>query len=105
MNRDRMDMFRYRPLLCVALLLVGAACTRVPELDATIPANLRDAPFPELVPLDEFFATAQLPQDQASEIEQSLDARRDRLQARARLLKAPLVDPAERKRMQGGVNR
>lgn len=88
-----------------ALMLSGAACTQVPELDATIPDNLRNAPYPKLVRLDESIFAVQLPQEQSAEIEKSLAARRDRLQSRAREFDSTVVDPAARKRMQNGVNR
>ncbi len=82
--------------LALGALLSAAACTQPPELDATIPDHLRDAAYPDLVPLDKAFATTRLPQDQAMEIERSLLARRDRLQARARALNIPLADANSR---------
>ena len=93
------------PALSLATLLSTAACTQIPELDATVPDRLRNAPYPDLITLDGSLATAQLPRDQADEIEQSLAARRSRLQARARDLDTDVVDPQARKRMQGGVSR
>ena len=72
--------------LCLIGLLGTAGCTNVPELDATIPDHLRDADYPKLVRLDDVFATAQNPQEQAEEIEKSLEARRRRLQSRAQRL-------------------
>ena len=89
----------------LALVTLTAACTNVPELDATVPRHLRDADYPELVSLDGSLVAKQTPRAQASEIEQSLGARRDRLQARARGLNTPVVDPESRKRMQKGVAR
>jgi len=94
-----------RTVLTLAALLAVASCTQVPELDATIPDHLRNAPYPELVPLDGSLATVLPPQDQAAEIEQSLVARRDRLQGRAKALNAPVVDPVARQRMQDGITR
>jgi hypothetical protein len=88
-----------------ALLLGGAACTQVPELDATIPDDLRNAPYPKLIRLDQSLFAVQPPQEQSAEIEKSLAARRDRLQSRARGLNSTVVDPAARKRMQDGVSR
>lgn len=94
-----------RLALAVAALLSATACTQVPELDATVPDHLQNAAYPDLIPLDGSLETEQLPQDQAEQIEQSLAARRSRLQARARGLDGPVVDPAARKRMQGGISR
>jgi len=85
--------YRLRVVLPLAALVVAVSCTNVPELDATVPAHLRDAAYPDLVPLDGSLATLRLPQDQAGEIEKSLAARRDRLQARARAMNTPVVDP------------
>jgi hypothetical protein len=96
---------RYRHWLALTALLAGVACTQLPELEATIPDHLRDAPYPELQPLDEALFAVPLPQEQSAEIEQSLSARARRLQARARDLNTTVVDPAARKRMQSGVTR
>jgi len=102
MNRHH-NVFRLWPTLVLATLT--AACTNVPELDETIPPHLRDADYPELVSLDGSLVAKQTPQEQAGQIEQSLGARRDRLQARARGLNTTVVDPKSRKRMQKGVAR
>lgn len=75
-----------RRALCLIGLMAIAGCTNVPKLDATIPDHLRNADYPKLVRLDEEFSTAQNPQEQADEIEKSLEARRRRLQSRARQL-------------------
>ena len=96
---------RLCPALACAALLSATACTQVPELDAAVPGHLRDAPYPDLVSPDRLLGMSQSPLDQAGQIEQSLAARRDRLQARARELNAPVVGPDARKRMQSGVNR
>ena len=95
---------RYRHWLALAALLSGVACTQVPELDANIPDHLRKTPYPELQPLDDALFDVPLPQEQSGEINETLSARRDRLQSRARALNATVVDPAARKRMQAGVN-
>ncbi len=97
--------FRLWPISGFAALLIATACTQVPELDATIPAHLRNAPYPALVPLDDALFAAPLPQVQSQEIERSLTARRDRLQSRAKGLNASVVDPEARKRMLNGVGR
>lgn len=102
MNRHRLAHCLWSYL---ALITLTASCTNVPELDATIPGHLRDADYPELVSLDGSLTAKQTPQEQAEEIEQSLGARRNRLQARARKLNTPVVDPQSRTRMQNGVTR
>jgi hypothetical protein len=77
---------RLRCAFCLIGLMAIAGCTNVPKLDATIPDHLRDADYPKLVRLDGEFSTAQKPQEQAEEIEKSLEARRRRLQSRAQQL-------------------
>lgn len=94
---------RYRHWLALAALLTGAACVQAPELDANITDQLRKAPYPELQPLDDALFDVPLPQEQSAEIDETLTARRDRLQSRARALNANVVDPTARKRMQSGV--
>ncbi|MFT7595615.1 MAG: hypothetical protein ACI8R4_002944 [Paracoccaceae bacterium] len=83
----------HRPMAVVFLLALLTGCAQVPELDATVPDHLRDAAYPALIPLDGSLAPNVLPADAASEIEDSLAARRDRLQARAKRLNTPIVDP------------
>lgn len=106
----------FRPVLLTALLsalLSAASCTQVPELDTAVPDHLRHAAYPQLVTLDKSLTTPVWPRQKAEQIEQTLTARRERLQARARELNAPLVaplvdpvvDPAARQRMQNGVTR
>jgi len=76
-------------VLALIATLAIAGCTNVPELDATIPSHLRDAPYPKLVRLEHIVGTAQSPREQAEEIEETLEARRKRLQSRARRLTSP----------------
>ncbi|PCH74412.1 MAG: hypothetical protein COC12_03705 [Rhodobacteraceae bacterium] len=103
MIRHRASPRGYRKWLALAALLAGAACTQVPELDATIPDHLRNAPYPELQPLDDALFDVPLPQAQSAEIEKSLSARAARLQSRARALNATVIDPTTRERMETGV--
>ena len=83
--------------------LVFTGCTQVPELEATIPTHLRNAPYPELIALDATFETAQHPREQASQIDRLLAARRASLQSRARRLNTDVLDPETRKRMRDGI--
>lgn len=74
-------MLRFLPLV----LLV--ACTELPDLDGTISPASKDAPFPELVPLDPLLAT--VPKGTAPPPDALLNARI--AQHRARL--GPLPTP------------
>lgn len=87
-------------------LLAGpmlAACTDIPELDATVPAHLKQADYPALVPLDGLLTPLPPPQEQADALRAELETRRDGLQQRARQMNAPVVDDATAARMRRGV--
>ncbi len=107
MIRTRAFQSGNRPALalCVIAGLVMFGCTQVPELEATIPDHLRDAPYPELIALDEAFGTVHPPREQAGRIERQLAARRARLQSRAKGLNARVLDPATRARMREAIAR
>ena len=99
-----------RPLCCRAFvatlpLVLAVGCAQVPELDATVPKQLDNAAYPALVPLDGSLTTVILPATAASDIEASLVARRDRLQAKASQLNEPIVDPKAKARMKAGISR
>ena len=87
-------------LLCLALL---PGCITVPELDATVPPWTKDAAYPRLVPLGPEFAPVGDLSETATAEEQALEARRQRLQNRARRLTGPVVDEPTRQRMSDGV--
>jgi len=89
----------------IALLALATGCAQVPELDATVPEHLDNAAYPTLIPLDGSLTTVILPADAASEIEDNLARRRDRLQAKAKRLNGPIVDPEAQARMKAGVSR
>jgi len=75
--------------ICVGLVTLAATgCTRVPELEDQLTADLRSADYPELVPLDQAAAPLPLPATQSAELEQQLLARSARLQNRARALRS-----------------
>jgi len=88
-------------VLAAATLITG--CANVPELDEGMEDWVRDADYPQLQPLDGLQTGVPLPAQQAADLEQQMVARRNRLQARARALNAPIVDDASEARMQAGV--
>ena len=79
----------------LALLLL-AACAEVPALDARLTDADRNAPFPALVPLGPILAAAD---STATTAPASLDARLNRLAARAALLRRPVLTAADRARL------
>lgn len=86
------------------IILLGlAGCAPFPTLDARLPAADRSAPYPDLVPLAPLLAqngsTARITPQSVT----SFEARAALLRARANGLRAPVVDPATRVRMQRGV--
>lgn len=68
-------------------LAAAAACTRVPELEDRLTPDLRDAPYPALLPLGSALAPLPPPRQEAEALEQELDARSRRLQQRAEALR------------------
>ena len=76
-------MIRPLTILCVCLPLL-AGCAQFPEVDAVISEDAKNAPPPELVPLDQILepATAVDPA-KGDETEAELRARAAALQARA----------------------
>ncbi|MQY42652.1 hypothetical protein GG681_08350 [Epibacterium sp. SM1969] len=79
-----------RPVLPVLLLslALAAACTRVPEIEDQLTDDLRNAPYPELIPLDGVVEDRAAPSEEAQELEAELARRAARLKARAAALKA-----------------
>ena len=69
-------------------LALAAACTRVPELEDRLTADLRGAPYPDLVPLEGALEPLPPPRQKAQALEQQLNARSTRLQRRAEALRA-----------------
>lgn len=82
-------------LACMALVATVAGCIDVPDLGEKIAPDLRDAPFPKLIPLDASLTTPPTPREDGESVARQLDARRAALQARAKRLQAgapPLSD-------------
>ncbi|MBK0327087.1 hypothetical protein I5535_07250 [Rhodobacteraceae bacterium F11138] len=92
--------------LCAALLVVNlCACAQVPELDAVISDSLKDADFPDLVPIETLVpARVPDPATDSQEQVQQLESRRQALQARAQQLNGTIVDQETRTRMRKGIS-
>jgi hypothetical protein len=79
----------YTLTTCACILtLITTACTRVPELEDQLTADLKSADYPKLIPLDQALAPLPLPETQSAELEEQLLARSARLQNRARALQS-----------------
>ncbi|EDM71652.1 hypothetical protein RAZWK3B_19906 [Roseobacter sp. AzwK-3b] len=82
--------------------LLSAGCTQLPALDDAIDPALRDAPYPQLVPIETLRASAPAP-DLGDEDRSEIDARTATLRARAATLRGAVIDPDTRDRMARGV--
>lgn len=92
-------------LACLLALPLVAGCADVPDLADTVPANLENADYPALVPIETLLVPLPAPREQSDDIRASLESRRDALRARADRLNTSVVDDETRKRMQAGVPR
>lgn len=91
-----------RPWIAIVLICAVTACSQFPELDASVSEETRDAPYPELVPLEGLQArisdTSITP-----EMRGGIEGRVARLRARAARLKRTVIDTDTRARMRAGV--
>lgn len=81
---------RFAHLTLFALLpmvVVAAACTRVPEIEDRLSPDMRSANYPPLLPVDQLVTPLPVPEEQSSDLEQEMAARTARLQARAEELR------------------
>lgn len=87
--------------LIAALSLTG--CSQFPELEQVEDSAAREAPYPDLVPIESI--TASVPDARTTPATApDMETRVDRLKARAGRLKGTVVDAATHERMQAGVN-
>lgn len=90
--------------LSIAILALLAACTQVPELQDTVNSDMRNADFPDLVPLDSTLGPAINPEDEASKLQNELVGRREHLRNRASQLQSKVVDDTTRDRLNSGIS-
>jgi len=81
-----------------------SACTQFPELDVTVPASAKNAPFPELKPLEPLLAPGSRLASDNAQTEATLAARVAALRTRAAGLRGNVIDPQTRTRMRAGVD-
>ena len=89
--------------LALFLLMTGlaTACTQFPELDATATPGVADAPYPDLLPIDQLLRGSAA--RATPEVRAGVEARAAALRGRAEALQGPVIDAATRRRMAGGV--
>lgn len=91
-------------LLLVPFAVCLAACTQFPELDATVPPEAENAPFPKLVPIAPLLAANAAVVTDPEATTQSLEARVSALRARAnRLQNRPVIDRSTRARLSRAI--
>ncbi|WP_114286988.1 hypothetical protein [Candidatus Halocynthiibacter alkanivorans] len=91
-------------LLTISAAIGLSACTQFPELEGSISASARQAPYPTLLP-DALLGTVQ-PVEDAPDIATSLTGRAANLRARGDILRgAPIVDPQDRAAMIAALER
>ncbi len=90
-------------MMILGLSLSVASCAQFPALEGTVPADLENADFPNLVPLEPVLDTARAAPEQNAQTEAALQARVAALKARAARLRGRVVDSSTRARMRNGV--
>ncbi len=93
-----------RPRFALALfpLTIIIACTQFPQLDDAVSTDARDAPYPDLVPVENIQNQVPETQVEPTTVEE-VEARAARLKERAQQLRGPVVDDATHRRMKQGV--
>ncbi len=91
-------------LLLAAGLMALSACDPAPVLDGRITAAAAAAHYPVLEPLPPLLARAAAPDRTAPGTGPALDSTSAGLRARAAALRGPVIAPAVRARLQGGVS-
>ncbi|MEO3415719.1 hypothetical protein AAFO92_13765 [Roseovarius sp. CAU 1744] len=89
-------------VLFPVLVAVLSACNEFPALDDTVDSDARNAPYPELVPIEQLNAQAPDPRIKPETAPQT-QARIDRLKSRASRLKGDVVDAETQQRMRDGI--
>ena len=86
-------------LLICLLTLVTAACTQLPLLDAAVSPEARNAPYPDLIPIEQIqgnVPTQLITTDTAPDIENRIVS----LKARAARIRGSVIDDATRAQLQ-----
>lgn len=99
-------MARHAHLLVMGMgiALACAGCTRFPALEGRVGADLAARDFPQLIPLGGVLSAGSAGPDLPT-LQSDLDARAARLRARAAALRGPVLNRADRIRLQRGISR
>lgn len=92
--------------LSVLTLCLPAACTQFPALDGSVTPELRDAAYPDIVPLGSLLAQADAARGApraGPAVQDALEDRVARLRARAERLRGPVIEAPIKARMQRGL--
>ena len=96
-------MIILRGLGVILPFLVVTNCAEVPDLEASVPDWVADAPYPDLISVDNAVTSLPPPEAVNAEITEDIATRAARLRDKARQLQTPVVDEAARGRMAEGV--
>lgn len=75
-----------KPATLIPLLLICAACADFPELEGREAPDVRKAPYPRLIPLQDTLGPPVDPVSEAEEVEEDLLARSEALTQKAQAL-------------------
>lgn len=78
-------------------------CVQVPELGDRVSADLDDAPYPALIPLDKVLGPRADPQGEAEKVQNQIDSRRRALNAKARAIRSDVIDETAQDRLKDDV--
>ena len=96
-------MLRFTPVLAlIGALLAG--CSNFPELNGVISPAAQGTDYPSLLPIDQIITGAQQAQF-TGQTSVTLQARANRLRARADRLRGPVIDRKTRTRMRRAIAR
>lgn len=94
---------RIRHSLMIGLLgLTTTACTQLPLLDAAVSTEARNAPYPDLIPIEQIrggIPEQLITVDTAPDIRQRVTS----LKARAALIRGPVIDTIARTRLESTI--
>lgn len=97
----------HRMMCCRALSAFAAlwlaGCTTFPDLDATQTADLAEADYPALVPIDPILAGIKPADSTAQDTRSDFDARLAGLRARSQAMRGQVLSAREKRRLEEGI--
>lgn len=89
--------------LSAAGFLGLAGCTQFPALEGRVGPEVAEAPYPDLVPLEQVFAQVDPTTVDPEREEAGLEGRLGRLRARADRLRGSVIGSEDRRRLEAGL--